>query len=122
MSAVNDEFRISLCVLGLPWKDAELGLKTTEDAEVYIKEVLTQALQSQFISLKVEEIAPVDEVQDNYIRNSGNKCPHCDSCDIESSGTRETHDDGTITSGVLCNYCGRQWEEGYKISFWNPID
>lgn len=48
-----------------------------------------------------------------YISSGGNVCPYCKQGTVEG-GSRESDED-VITQLVSCNYCGKSWEDVYKL-------
>ena len=50
---------------------------------------------------------------EEYVKEGGNKCPFCDSTDIQ--GHEVTIDCGKAWQPVDCNECDGQWTDCYEL-------
>jgi hypothetical protein len=55
-----------------------------------------------------------------YIQGGGNKCPHCQSEDIEAGPSE--FEAGLCWQVVHCRACGESWHEIYQLSAIHALD
>ena len=55
---------------------------------------------------------------DEYVERGGNECPHCRSRDITTKDNGEL-DGSRYVVGVICQDCGREWEDIYRLIGWS---
>lgn len=58
-----------------------------------------------------------------YAEELGERCPFCDSIDIEGYEWKYINSMGAIASQrVECNNCERQWRDKYELTGYEPME
>jgi hypothetical protein len=52
---------------------------------------------------------------EEYVTSNGNKCPFCGKDDLRG-GNYDMTDNDTIYYAVMCNDCGAQWDDIFKLT------
>ncbi len=51
---------------------------------------------------------------DKYLASEGNRCPYCESEFLNNCSLEQRY--GPVTRTVICDSCGKAWEETYKLA------
>ena len=75
--------------------------------------------QPNFERLRKMFNANIMNVSD-YVKVGGNKCPHCQSHDIQAESP--DFDGSQIYCDVVCNSCNATWTDVYRLDAYGNLD